>query len=440
MNRWIAAVTALPLLAACGGATSSSDTDEGAATARVTFRLPLVDDNGTPLTIYNDALAKKGIAPFPAYIVVDEKNGEALHTFWRTRVEDAAAAIGKDFYLAGGSPDAFGKGLCYEGDGTKVGRLSESMTDGFFSDQFILGGWRYKDKMYDAYPDEDPSAKGSAWTNWKGTGEDVLLAFSTDDDGTMGSSVVPRCSGAPASDPASVVFVTQEAASPLTLSIYVRDGVKKTTLNKRFLKVVAARAGKTFEAFCDLQGDNDAASKRLVTRIECALVAETVSHDDDESLLFSIIEEKVAGKAPAYSLEEVQYSGDGTFLGDQLDVLMGENMEGTEFDLDRKTNSSEASNPFTVGAAAHKALGTLAGEDFYVKNLGATTTVHDYSAFRIDATQAVTFDVRLGPTGGERAYGAGTFSLLSTEGVLADGYATASTLASRAKKSLPKQP
>lgn len=162
------------------------------------FMVPLVNDEGIALASFNDQLPA-GAKTFPDYVEVGE-DAASQKTFagwadYALELPDVGEPIiysTPDFYT--GKKGSKTLKLCYQGDPTKLGGLAENLTDNVFSDQFILWGWRYKNKKHVSDRMDDTSYMPSAWKHWKGTGEGVLLVYSIDDSGELpGDFIVPKC-------------------------------------------------------------------------------------------------------------------------------------------------------------------------------------------------------------------------------------------------------
>lgn len=117
------------------------------------------------------------------------------------------------------------------------------------------------------------------------------------------------------------------------LKITVKElrGIQPATRNKLFVKVIVERGSKSFGVFCDRFGKvNDGGS---INGLSCALNAQTVSHDDDESFQFNLTVETNSEGKTATSIENILYSGDGTILGDKVEILTA--MQATDKKIEK---------------------------------------------------------------------------------------------------------
>lgn len=89
---------------------------------------------------------------------------------------------------------------CYVGDATGVADVISSLGDALWTEQTTLLGWKYKsEKHVDCSGEEEEcdqwlAEESSKWAAFKGTNDDVLLLYSTGDDGTdVNEALVAPC-------------------------------------------------------------------------------------------------------------------------------------------------------------------------------------------------------------------------------------------------------
>jgi hypothetical protein len=174
-------------------------------TGAVSFRLPLHDEQGRPLSVHNDALQAKGLPTFPDFITVSSTATTPAKEFERyvaqAQREDVLAVTDSELeqyadpasYLDAVRGTELG--LCYTGNGAALAGFFQEFSDSIFSDQFVVYGWRTATKSaYDEWHEPTRvSAIYEEWTAFDATSDDVLVIFSTDDDGTERTATVPHC-------------------------------------------------------------------------------------------------------------------------------------------------------------------------------------------------------------------------------------------------------
>lgn len=180
-------------------------TPDDPGTGAVSFRLPLHDEQGRPLSVYNDALRAEGLPTFPDFVTVSSSAAAPASEFERyvaqSQREDVLAVTGAELeqysdpasYLDAAHGTELG--LCYTGNGAALAGFFQGFSDGIFSDQFVVYGWRTATKSaYDEW--HEPTRVSAIYDEWQAfdaASTDVLVIFSTDDDGTERTATVPRC-------------------------------------------------------------------------------------------------------------------------------------------------------------------------------------------------------------------------------------------------------
>ncbi|QDK40517.1 hypothetical protein DOM21_03400 [Bacteriovorax stolpii] len=132
-------------------------------------------------------------------IVVEDSSAsysEANKTYWALsgKVDEVANKLNLDMYLELGDPD----GSCYIGKAAEAVGILSSLTDGPFSDQMGLWGWRYKKEVHleDGYEEGEQQLMehNKAWKNWKGNDESILIITHISDSGDdMITNVINVC-------------------------------------------------------------------------------------------------------------------------------------------------------------------------------------------------------------------------------------------------------
>jgi hypothetical protein len=227
--------------------------------------------------------------------------------------------------------------------------------------------------------------------------------------------------------------------SDFTVQLQLLNGKAGTEReNLRFTKVTVKRADKSFTAWCDVAVRNR--GEQRLASVSCALGAATVSGDDDESLGFAIERVATAGTA-TYEVAQIVYTGDGTFLGDQADVLMGPARSDDDIPLTaRREGTSALRDPFALAAFVDEALAPLVDRPAYSQELRASISIKGY-AFSLSNAMDVTITLALSeesPSAVDITMDA--ISLLGTAGELASGLVDADTLAGRALEAIPQRP
>ncbi|AUN99491.1 hypothetical protein C0V70_15535 [Bacteriovorax stolpii] len=123
-------------------------------------------------------------------------NREANKIYWAQseKVDQIAQKLNLDMYLELGNPD----GSCYIGKAAEAVGILSGLTDGPFSDQMGLWGWKYKKEVHleEGYEESEQHLmeRNKAWKNWKGNDESILIITHVSDDGDdMITNVVNVC-------------------------------------------------------------------------------------------------------------------------------------------------------------------------------------------------------------------------------------------------------
>jgi hypothetical protein len=178
--------------------------------AKVTLRIPIIDDQGKPLSKHNDALKAAGLDTFPEFVEIEGgANGRALPGADKP-FHDASQLTDKAFeklkleltMMQLAEPPEYktndrATSICYKGNPLLVVSLIESLTDGVFSDQLSLHGWRFRQKkvLADGLSEEDEASFPSIWQNWRGKGLAILTITASSDGGEETNvGLIPRCS------------------------------------------------------------------------------------------------------------------------------------------------------------------------------------------------------------------------------------------------------
>jgi hypothetical protein len=178
--------------------------------AKVTLRIPIIDDTGKPLSKHNGALKAAGLSTFPEFVEIEGgANGRALPGADKP-FQDASALTDKAFeklnleltMMQLGEPPDYktsdrATSICYKGNPLLVVELIQSLGDGVFSDQLSLHGWRFRQKkvLADGLSEEDEATFPSIWQNWRGKGLAILTITASSDGGEETNvGLIPRCS------------------------------------------------------------------------------------------------------------------------------------------------------------------------------------------------------------------------------------------------------
>lgn len=131
--------------------------------------------------------------------VTNEKNStqKARDLFWaqHSKVEELSEKLNENFFLALSGPDS-----CYIGAPAEAVQILNGLTDGPFSDQQVISGYRYKKviNFMDSQNEEESNdylnRESMAWKNWKGNDESILIVYSTSDGGDdINEALVTKC-------------------------------------------------------------------------------------------------------------------------------------------------------------------------------------------------------------------------------------------------------
>lgn len=181
------------------------------AQAETTMNVPVMLETSSGVFSARDVnalLLASGAPPIPEYILVSDKGRQSDQSIGKfvKSVEGAVAILGGDWVDAGvdfplvpGGQDVGDIVTCYTGDAVGVKDLALSLADVLFSDQMSFLGQKYKNvtEIYYAEDGEDArlSSESSAWKNWTGNDETVLMLFSVGDGGDdVQESVIRKCS------------------------------------------------------------------------------------------------------------------------------------------------------------------------------------------------------------------------------------------------------
>jgi hypothetical protein len=220
------AATVLLLLSAavpaCGGTSSNAppdaSADEGPDTAedvsdltaaKVTLRIPLLDEDGKLLSKHNAALGAAGLGTFPDVVEIEGGSHAALAKNATKKWEEASALVDKAYeklhleiaMRAYGEPYSYQTKdpkttLCYRGNPMLVVDLVNNLADKVFSDQLGVHGWRYRQtkKLDENLTAEDEATFPTIWKTWRGKGAAVLVVTHSSDDGSeMNVGIISKC-------------------------------------------------------------------------------------------------------------------------------------------------------------------------------------------------------------------------------------------------------
>jgi hypothetical protein len=220
--------------------------------------------------------------------------------------------------------------------------------------------------------------------------------------------------------------------SALKISLMMYKGAQTRTRNQRFIKATVYRGAKSFGAFCDMSGDHDSASKSSA-KISCSIGVATVSDDDNESLGFDIVLKR-DGSSESITLDNVFYSGDGTFLGDQA-AIIGHNEEPA-LKLDAQEANNNDKNALAFARTLLDATKPLLSERVQSEEVNQPVAVKSAS-FYLDSKLDLNVSLKLGRTGALYA-SLPKQSLLKTAGDLSQGVLDAAAITTKLKAALPR--
>lgn len=181
----------------------TGEADEPAEGA-VSFHAPIVDDEGDLLSRFNDDLAAAGLPTFPDSVTVSSESedpGAEWQKLYDQAAQDDVAAVIEVEMMAYSDPPSL-PGLCYEGEGSALASFLWQFSDSIFSDQFVVYGWRAGGRSaYDEW--HEPTSQSPSYEEWQAfdpSQGDVLVIFSTDDDGNEQTATVSPCAAEAAAD------------------------------------------------------------------------------------------------------------------------------------------------------------------------------------------------------------------------------------------------
>lgn len=165
--------------------------------APVSFRAPIVDYEGDSLSRFNDDLTAAGLPTFPEFVTISSESDEPAAEWQKMQEqaerEDVAALIEVEM-MSYSDPGSL-PGLCFEGEASALAGFLWQFSDIVFSDQFVVYGWRAGSlSAYDEW--HEPTSQSAIYEEWQSfdpSQGDVLVVFSTDDDGNEQTATVPPC-------------------------------------------------------------------------------------------------------------------------------------------------------------------------------------------------------------------------------------------------------
>jgi hypothetical protein len=210
------------VIPACGGTAASAPADatadEGPETAedvsdlksaKVTLRIPLLDDKGKLLSAHNAALTAAGLGTFPDVVEIEGGTNAALAKNATKKWDEASALVDKAYeklhlsieMQSYGEPYSYQTKdpkttICYRGNPMLVVSLVNNLADAVFSDQLGVHGWRYRQtkQLDENLTPEDEATFPTIWKQWRGKGAAVLVVtHSSDDGGEMNVGIIAKC-------------------------------------------------------------------------------------------------------------------------------------------------------------------------------------------------------------------------------------------------------
>ena len=165
----------------------------------VSFVVPLENDNGDLLSSFNDELRQAGLDTFPDTVTVSSTSNDPAAR-WNMYVERAnqeavVAITGSEIRQYSDPGEFLEGGFCYRGNGSALADFTSGFSDNIFSDMYSVYGWRAGELSVYAEHKEPTEANDdyADWSDFDTNGTDVMLMYSTDDDGTAQFYSIPRC-------------------------------------------------------------------------------------------------------------------------------------------------------------------------------------------------------------------------------------------------------
>lgn len=240
------------------------------------------------------------------------------------------------------------------------------------------------------------------------------------------------------------ILIGDVDGKPLQVEIRELRGKKAHTNMDIFARASITRDGKGFNIFCTraiyLNRASQAAATSRASILTCAEVVSTVSDDDNEGLVFDIAYDFGTGKEPSFEIRAIDYSGDGTFLGKHMEVLLGDQWS------DKRRNPAPialvsektAVEGFSQGVLLLESLENLVGTEYPAQVHGQTiwVPVNGFTA-RIENSMEVSISSILDESKGSlpEPYPV-VLSLFKKSGDPDSGYRTAESLEQTVETSL----
>lgn len=208
---------------ACGGTAGSAPLDATAdegpevgedvsdlKSAKVTLRIPLLDEKGKLLSAHNAALSAAGLGTFPDVVEIEGGANAALAKGATKKWDEASALVDKAYeklhlsieMQSYGEPFSYQTKdpkttICYRGNPMLVVSLVSNLADAVFSDQLGVHGWRYRQtkQLDENLTADDEATFPTIWKQWRGKGSAVLVVTHSSDDGSeMNVGIIAKCS------------------------------------------------------------------------------------------------------------------------------------------------------------------------------------------------------------------------------------------------------
>ncbi len=165
----------------------------------VSFEMPLQTQDGTLLSAFNSSLRDAGLEEFPDYVTVSSSSrtpaAEFEHFASHADSEEVLAVTDSEISRYGDPALYLENGFCYRGVSSALALFTADFSDNIFSDQYVVGGWRAG--SLSAYGDWHEPTESSGdldeWNEFDANADEVMIIFSTDDNGTPEFASIPRC-------------------------------------------------------------------------------------------------------------------------------------------------------------------------------------------------------------------------------------------------------
>lgn len=203
------------ILAVSAGCSAADNAEQAPASeegelnsSTVSLRIPILSYDGKHplLSTHNAEFKKLGLTEVPDTILLESNSkGEptaASRKQFRDIMDLVVSAQEKDskvemVQLAEPSDyvtKSSKTNICYKGNPLLVVPFIQRMADSVFSDQLVVHGWKYKQKVVTEISEEDQANLPDVWNEWRGKGQAVLVLTASSDGGEEANvGIIPKC-------------------------------------------------------------------------------------------------------------------------------------------------------------------------------------------------------------------------------------------------------